>query len=107
MSFFPPNVLLKIFAFLDIDDLVLGVRAVCRTWNYWTYDPSLWRSVDLSLRPWSTTTDVLTNVLEMSSDFIQVNGLIIYGRGDWKFCPAGPTKKVAPCSAGFKTIVPK
>ena len=47
MADFPENVLLHIFSFLNYEDLCLGVRPVCKRWSRLTFDPTLWRFVDI------------------------------------------------------------
>lgn len=44
-----PEVLLPVFQYLSIADLLMCMR-VCRSWNRYSIDPSLWKVMDLSHR---------------------------------------------------------
>ena len=44
-----PEVLVPVFSYLSVADLLVCMR-VCRSWNRYTIDPSLWRLMDLSHR---------------------------------------------------------
>lgn len=44
-----PEVLVPVFQYLSVADLLVCMR-VCRSWNRYTIDASLWKSIDLSHR---------------------------------------------------------
>ncbi|PON86440.1 F-box domain containing protein [Trema orientale] len=44
----PYDILVKIFMALDILDLVTGVSRVCSLWRAASFEPALWRKIDLS-----------------------------------------------------------
>ena len=63
LAILPDSLLLAIFRWLAVEDLVLGVRQVCHRWHQLSYDRSLWRHLDLSNKVNSITDDTFHSIL--------------------------------------------
>ena len=48
MDLFPDSLLIEIFAYLNYEDLCLGVRPTCKRWRRLTHDATLWRNVQIA-----------------------------------------------------------
>jgi len=74
MSYFPPEIIYRIFTFLDAKDLIFSASRVCSLWYAFAQDDPLWRP--LCLRRWSylkKTADQLSNPIIPWKDFFKSN----------------------------------
>ena len=68
----PNDILLAIFEFLTIEDIVLGLRQTCKAWNKLSYDKMLWRVIDFSKRGEEATDDFVLSLLKDTQKHVKV-----------------------------------
>ncbi|XP_077998544.1 uncharacterized protein LOC144451542 [Glandiceps talaboti] len=68
----PDSLLLRIFAYVNYNDLCLGIRLVSRLWNQLSYDFSFWRDLKLAHRQYLTD-DEFMKILDGCHHIVGVN----------------------------------
>lgn len=68
----PPPILLKVFSYLKIQDLLLSVSLVCKHWHNLAMDPELWRSIDIK-GLLKVSDEIFGKITSLSQNVISVN----------------------------------
>lgn len=69
------SIVLRVFQWLSMDDICLGVRKACWKWNDLSYDQSLWRMLDFSHRTWRTTDVTIKQALQKIQHHVHIINL--------------------------------